>query len=173
MTLLVSDANVLLDLEVGGLLEHLFDQAFDCVVPDVLYYEELEEQHAHLLNLGLGIRELDGEGVALVGTLVDRHRSVSRNDCLALALALTEGVPLLTGDKPLRNAAQSEEVAVVGSIWVIDELVLSGSIRLGQAHQAYEIMRRAQRRLPWEVALGHLEAIEAGTFIPRNPFSRT
>ena len=48
--LLISDANILIDMEVGGLLEAIFrlDETF--AVPDVLYSEELEEHHANLLN---------------------------------------------------------------------------------------------------------------------------
>lgn len=172
MSLLVSDANVLLDLEIGGLLPYLFRQEYGCVIPDVLFYEELEERHAHLLELGLELMELDADAVNFVQALVERHRGVSRNDCMALALARTQAMPLLTGDAALRAAAGDEQVEVVGTIWVVDGITRSGAITVDQARQVYATMRAASRRLPWDVAAAHLDEIEAGTFLPRDPFQQ-
>lgn len=48
MLLLISDANILMDVEVGDLVAPMFSLGYQFAVPDVLYYEELlEEQHAH------------------------------------------------------------------------------------------------------------------------------
>lgn len=51
--LLVSDANIFIDFEAADLLTELFRLPHEIVVPDVLYAQELAEQHADLLNLGL------------------------------------------------------------------------------------------------------------------------
>lgn len=53
MLLLISDANILMDVEVGDLVAPMFSLGYDFAVPNVLYYEELEDQHAHLLHMGL------------------------------------------------------------------------------------------------------------------------
>lgn len=53
MLLLISDANILMDVEMGDLVAPMFSLGYQFAVPDVLYYEELEEQHAHLLDMGL------------------------------------------------------------------------------------------------------------------------
>ncbi|WP_223811888.1 PIN domain-containing protein [Pseudomonas oryziphila] len=53
MQLLISDANILIDLEEGELLAQLFTLPYQFTVPDILYFDELEAQHAHLLRLGL------------------------------------------------------------------------------------------------------------------------
>jgi len=58
LLLLISDANILMDIEVGDLVAPMFSLGYQFVVPDVLYYEELVEQHAHLLDMGLQIRTL-------------------------------------------------------------------------------------------------------------------
>jgi hypothetical protein len=46
MLLLISDANILIDMEVSGLLAPMFSMEYRFAVPDVLYVEELERQHA-------------------------------------------------------------------------------------------------------------------------------
>jgi len=63
MLLLISDANILMDIEVGDLVAPMFSLGYQFVVPDVLYYEELEEQHAHLLDMGLQTRTLSPKSV--------------------------------------------------------------------------------------------------------------
>lgn len=50
MPLLISDANILMDIEVGELTAPMFSLGYQFAVPDILYFEELEEQHAHLLK---------------------------------------------------------------------------------------------------------------------------
>ena len=57
--LMISDANVLIDLEEGELVEQLFKLPYDICCPDTLFYEELEEQHHSLWDLGLQLMELD------------------------------------------------------------------------------------------------------------------
>ena len=49
--LMISDANVLIDLEEGELIEQLFRLPYKIYCPDTLFYEELEEQHYSLLDL--------------------------------------------------------------------------------------------------------------------------
>lgn len=68
MLLLISDANILMDVEVGDLVAPMFSLGYQFAVPDVLYYEELEEQHAHLLDMGLQTRTLSPKSVERVQT---------------------------------------------------------------------------------------------------------
>lgn len=58
MTLLISDANILIDLDVAGLLEEMFRLPETFAVPDVLFVEELLEQHAALPGYGLQVLEM-------------------------------------------------------------------------------------------------------------------
>ena len=57
-TLLISDANIFIDMEVGGLIERMFDLDYQFAVPDVLFAEELAGHHGYLLDLGLQTRQL-------------------------------------------------------------------------------------------------------------------
>ena len=52
MLLLISDANVLIDIEDGGLTGAMFSLPYQFAVPDILFYEELQKHHNHLLQCG-------------------------------------------------------------------------------------------------------------------------
>jgi len=62
--LLISDANIIIDMEVGGLIKQMFRLDYEFAVPDVLYEEELKENHANLPKLGLERLGLQPESVA-------------------------------------------------------------------------------------------------------------
>jgi predicted nucleic acid-binding protein len=139
----------------------MFSLGYQFVVPDVLYYEELEEQHAHLLDMGLQTRTLSPKSVDRVQTLSQTYVKPGRNDLFALALAEVEECPLLTGDAALRQAAETEQVEVKGTVWLISEMVREQRITIPVARAALQKMRINGRRLPWDAAEQMLGAIEA------------
>ncbi|WP_028388731.1 hypothetical protein [Legionella fairfieldensis] len=53
MLLVISDACVLIDIECGKLTSAMFSLSYQFAVPDILFFEELEGRHAHLLQFGL------------------------------------------------------------------------------------------------------------------------
>ena len=53
MRLLISDANILIDMEEGQLLTIVFKLPFEFVIPDLLFFDELEELHSHWLDYGV------------------------------------------------------------------------------------------------------------------------
>ncbi len=55
MQLLISDANILIDMEEGELISHFFQLPYDIAIPEILYHEEINELHSHLLSMGLNI----------------------------------------------------------------------------------------------------------------------
>jgi hypothetical protein len=59
--LLISDANILIDLEEGQLIELTFQLPYQFTIPDILFVEELEAEHLYLLDKGLSLSELSGE----------------------------------------------------------------------------------------------------------------
>jgi predicted nucleic acid-binding protein len=160
MLLLISDANILIDIEIGGLVAPMFSLDYQFAVPDVLFYEELEGQHAHLLDMGLQPKELDEAMVARVSEFATQYPRPGRNDLFALVLAASEECPLLTGDKDLKAAAESENVEVRGTLWLINEMVQTGKITVHVARNAYQLMRAHGRRLPWDMAEQMLAALE-------------
>ena len=50
--LLISDANIIIDIVAGELVDAMFSLDYEFGTPDILYAEELEEQHSGILNAG-------------------------------------------------------------------------------------------------------------------------
>jgi hypothetical protein len=123
MRLLISDANVLIDLDTGGVLHCMF-KLRDCrfAVPDVLFAEELAKHHPQLPELGLELLTLGAPAVTDTLALASRwaDSGVSLNDLMTLALARQEQCPVLTGDRVLRRIADSEGVTVMGTLWLME-----------------------------------------------------
>lgn len=160
MLLLISDANILIDIEIGGLVAPLFSLEYQFAVPDVLFYEELEERHNYMLDMGLVAREFDEAMVKQVIQLAARYPRPGRNDLFALVLAAKEVCPLLTGDRDLKLAAKNENVEVRGTLWLVNEMVRTGKISVHVARGAYQRMQAYGRRLPWELAESELRKTE-------------
>jgi predicted nucleic acid-binding protein len=127
----------------------------------MLFVDELEADHAYLLDYGLQLGELNPASMAEVETLVIKYKQPSRYDCFALMLAKQEQCPLLTGDQNLRKAAEQEFIEVKGTLWVLESMVSHGIIDVAAARIAYAQMRENGRRLPWEMAENRLVEIEA------------
>ncbi len=158
--LLISDANILIDMEEGGLLEAMFQLPYDFATPDILFVEELEEDHPHLQDLGLALKEVSAESMMYAMQLTGTYTQASRNDCFALALAKQEQCPLLTGDMALRKAAEKEAAIVKGTVCLVSQLVVHQQINTEQARAAYKQMQANGRRLPWHIAEQALVELE-------------
>lgn len=76
--LMISDANVLIDLEEGELIEQLFKLPYDFCCPDTLFYEELEKWHHSLLGLGLQLMVLDDIAVLEANRLIPQYSKVRK-----------------------------------------------------------------------------------------------
>ncbi|MFK5949139.1 MAG: PIN domain-containing protein [Methylococcales bacterium] len=149
MKLLVSDANIFIDMDVAGIIRLMFQLQDEIAVPDILYEEELREHHPDLPGYGLRILPIKEKYMQEAYRLGDEYRATSHNDLLALSLAKQEACPLLSGDAALRKAANSENVEVKGSLWLMGKLLDEGLITVEKAEKAYAVMKKEGRRLPW------------------------
>lgn len=161
MRLLISDANILIDMEAGALMETLFQLPMQFGIPDLLYYEEIESGSPGLDELGLLIMEISGDFVAYAHQLPAQYKQLlpakngpkpSHNDYLALALAKQEACTLLTGDANLRIVAGMEQVDVMGTIGLLSAMVENQLLTVDDALQALDRMKSGKRRLPWPEA---------------------
>lgn len=149
MLLLISDANILIDVEDSNLTSVIFRLPYEIAVPDILFELELKERHSHLLEAGLKVKSLTSDSVKKTESLIQQYPRPSMMDHSALALALQEQCPLLTGDKDLRIAARKEGIEVHGTLWVIEELLNQKIIQQNQAKCSFDAMRVKGSRLPW------------------------
>ena len=166
MQLLISDANILIDMEAGVLMETLFQLPMQFGIPDLLYYEEIEPGSPGLAELGLQIMEVSGDFVAYAQQLPGQHNHLlpanngpkpGHNDYLALAKQ--EACTLLTGDTNLRIVANKEQVNVMGTIGLLCAMIENQLLAVDDAFQALDRMKAGKRRLPWPEAEKMLNAL--------------
>lgn len=160
MQLLISDANILIDMEEGQLLQAMFRLPFQFQTPDLLFEDELAEQHADLPRYGLQLGTLNDVSMNRVSQLALKYKNTGRYDCMALALAQQEQCTLLTGDQNLTKAAKAEKVTTRGSLWLVEQLVIHRIISVESARHSYQRMEANGRRLPWKKAHQLLNELE-------------
>ncbi len=125
MEYISSDTNVWLDfaainkLEIPFKLPYTYLMHEDAIENELLSPRELRE---NLMGLGLQAVELTEEEFYLTEEYNAKYVKPSLYDCVALAIAKVKGITLMTGDGPLRKAAEQENVAVIGTIGILDRL---------------------------------------------------
>lgn len=125
MEYISSDTNVWLDFVTINRLEIPFKLPYTYIMNDDAIEDELlspKELRENLVGLGLQAVELTEEEFYLAEEYNQKYAKPSLYDCVALAIAKVRGITLMTGDGPLRKAAEQEQVQVMGTIGVLDQL---------------------------------------------------
>ena len=151
-----SDTNVWIDFAIIDAIEIPF--YLNCEY--LMYRDSFESEllspvwlKKRLLDLGIRCIEIDLAEFNLVGELSLKYRKkhLSREDCVALAIAKHRNITLMTGDKRLREAAECERVKVIGTIGVLDWAFREGHISREQIVKCLEELRdNPTIRLPRE-----------------------
>ena len=122
--MLLSDANVLIDLGyVQGL--SLLPRLGTTRVLSTVY---LECEHPRQPTLSAEIVRVGIEVVEVERALLDEaqaypNEGLSLRDRQSLLYARDQGHMLLTGDAPLRSAADSEGVPCHGTVWLVEQAI--------------------------------------------------
>ena len=148
--LLISDANILIDIKVAGLINEMFQLQYEYAVPGLLFEQELKQNHADLISKGLKLLDLETSSIGQLEELGNQYKGISRFDLMALILAKREQVPLLTGDRKLRQVCLIEEIEVRGTLWLMEQMFTEKFISVRQAEVAYQRMQDDGSRLPWD-----------------------
>ena len=125
MEYISSDTNVWIDFFVIGRtdipfhLPYTFIMNCDAIDDELLSPSGLREK---LLQCGLVSVELTIEEFGLAEELGPRYPQLTIYDRIALAIAIVRKIVLLTGDSALRKAAKHENVNVLGTIGILDQL---------------------------------------------------
>ena len=150
MPLLISDSNIFIDLIEGDLLQLMFRLPEIFAVPNILFQEELVNHYPDLPVYGLQVMDIDGAYMSEAHRLRRLYKGPSQNDLFALVLAKQEKCPLITGDLRLRKAAKKEGLVIRGTVWIVKRLLEEKLITLTRAKDAFEGMKQAGSRLPWD-----------------------
>lgn len=125
MEYISSDTNVWLDFATINRLEFPFKLPYTYIMNEDAIEDELlspKELRETLVGLGLKAVELSEEEFYLAEEYNAKYQKPSLYDCVALAIAKVRGITWMTGDGPLRKAAEQENVDVIGTIGVLDRL---------------------------------------------------
>jgi predicted nucleic acid-binding protein len=144
----VIDANILIDLQNGGLLPHFFSLKVHLVTPDVVIDEIRGSGEIRHEYSGLRVEELQGRLVSEAMSVKARHKCLSVPDVFALILAKDLGCPILTGDRCMRRAAKEEGISVHGILWCLNQLLQEEALDYEQAISALEVILQKNSRLP-------------------------
>lgn len=132
MEYISSDTNVWIDFMEIDMLSLPFRLPCVYLMNDETIEDELLNPPglgAELLKLGLQKVELTEEEFFVAEEFASSYPRLSIYDCIAFSIAKVRRITLLTGDRLLRNAAETEGVAVIGTIGIIDRLYREGYIR--------------------------------------------
>lgn len=145
----VTDANIWIDVHNADLLDAVFELPFVWVTPDiVLHREVLTVDPSLLVELGLTVRMLSGRELNRIQELNGQYPNPSPRDLAVLVVTDMDHGIVVTGDGPLRTAAEAEGQTVHGVLWVLDELVGRGIITQARALAALNAMIDQGSRLP-------------------------
>ncbi len=137
MTIVLTDANILIDLIKLDLLQYFFRLPFEFVttelVLDELYDEQRQSCQAHIQSNRFRILEIEVSQSIEIAQLSAQQRSLSIQDCSAYYFAEKIAAILLTSDNQLRRFARRGEVDVHGHLWIFDKLVETSEISPDQA----------------------------------------
>ena len=154
MEYISSDTNVWIDFLQINELSLPFRLNFTYIMNTDAIDNELIEPpglSSSLVSLGLKPVELELEELVMADEWGEKYKRLSRFDRIALAIAKSRGIVLLTGDRVLRNAAKSEKVIVIGTLGIMDMLLSEKKISKAQYKdyiKTFKALNRGEVRLP-------------------------
>ena len=147
-SVLVTDTNIWIDLQNGGILEKLFLLPFHFIAPDFAITEYSTVDWKELDKLGVEFCEIAPEEIQKIVFLKSMHPGLSVVDLSALLLAEERKAVLITGDKNLRILAVERKNNCHGVLWILDILVAHQIINGKTAASAMAAMIQKGARLP-------------------------
>lgn len=145
MEYICSDTNVWIDfilidkIHLPFLLPYTYIMSDDAVNDELLSPAGIK---GTLLKNGLVPVEYTAEEFSLADSYGTVYPRLSIYDRLALSIAKQRGIRLLTGDKPLRRAAEIEGVQVIGSVGLLDQLLDGEHITTGQYLECLQLWQK-------------------------------
>ena len=150
LSVLVSDTNIWIDIENGGILIEVFKLPYKFVIPDLATAELKRPGWETLVVLGLEVQELIGKQTLELVQLRQQHKALSIIDFAAFLLAKSLDATLLTGESQLNKLATENQLSAHAGLWLLDEMVMFQVLTPGQAAKALRRMLVQGARLPEE-----------------------
>jgi predicted nucleic acid-binding protein len=150
LSILVTDTNIWIDLENGGILVDVFQLPYRFLIPNFATTELIRPSWETMVILGLEVHELIAEQVLELVKLKQEYRTLSIIDLSAFLLAISLDATLLTGEFQLTKLANTYRLPVHGVLWLLDEIVRLQVLTPVQVAFALRRMLVQGARLPKE-----------------------
>ena len=162
MKIAVQDANILIDLELSGLLGAWFQLDIETHTTDLIINQvgKHEEILANVASGRLIVHEFSAERIEEVIALTNSYPSIDIEDGSIYLLAKELDAFLLTGDKPLRKLAIVRCVEVHGTLWIFERLIERKVITRSAAAEKLKQLLNLDRYLPRAECTQRLKAWE-------------
>jgi len=148
--LLISDANIFIDLHKIGLLGVCVKLNHQIVTTDFVYNELYPEQRKVLDDLNIKQLTFEGEEIIdffkIYSTL--GNVGISPKDYSLIYKAKKIKGSIVTGDKALRNYIKKENLDVFGIFFILDEILDEKLLALDEWKIKLEELRNLNDRLP-------------------------
>lgn len=163
-----SDTNIWIDFFEINHPEHPFLLNHKYYLSSAAYDDELisgDENRAVLEKYGLLVTDLSDDEMEQAIMYSAKYRRLSRYDTFALAIAKERSWILLTGDKPLRNAALNEKIECHGLLWIYDELYrlekISGEAYTEALNALLVSVQKGRSRFPIDELMKRLKRLKS------------
>ncbi len=150
--LILSDANILIDLANLNLLEAFTQLNFISYTTDFVLNElNIEQQKLIGLLVQQGKMQIissDNQDILAIYQLIAKVSGLSVQDCSVWYHFKKINATMLTGDRKLRKEAESDNIVVRGILFVLDELLQQHVLNFDQALYSIKQLQQSNNRLP-------------------------
>jgi len=159
--LLISDANIFIDLDKTDLLRYFDRLGFAVATSDFVYNELNAEQKSILDGLDIEIYEMDGEELSSFYTeFFDLNlKKISSQDYSIFYYAKKCDGEVLSNDLRLRKFAQRKSIIVKGLFYILDEMVSQNRVTASLMVEKLIMLKEINKRLPIDEVDKRIEAL--------------
>jgi len=125
MSIVITDANIFIDLDYMKLIDDFFSLGFEIHTTSPVLMELTQELGLKLKRNELTVINIDEEISERMGKL-KFSKAFSYTDTTILAIAYMNNYTLLTGEGLMRKWGEKNNVEVHGILYILDQFVLGG-----------------------------------------------
>ncbi len=150
--ILITDANILIDLLKTGAAESFFKLEYEIYTTLAVIIECNNKQQVvlnrHIKAGRLRVNSFNTEDDEKIEILIKRYPGLSSADCSVFYTANKLKAILLTGDRKLKKTAEEEKIEVRGIFWIFDEMLKQKIIEKTTFKQKLMKLKEVNRWLP-------------------------
>lgn len=162
MKIVISDANILIDLLKLEILDGFFRIPYEIITTDIIVETELNKiQRERIFEAEeenkLKVEKSTAEEIKSITDIFNETPGISLPDSGVYYIAKNKNAILLSGDKKLRSFAKSKGVQVHGIIWVFDQLKECAIYTQNSLATKLNELMEINNRLPKDECISRIE----------------